>query len=322
VSLGPFQPYARDLAPGDRGVLDASWDAFTLEALCSPDQPSFEEAFSRLWSEFAPRGEIEQREVLEQRFAWDPRRPLGDAAMLYEMLVVRRDGEIVAIRDHTAIATRSVFERTSGPDDGATEQADGSRLRAPGTDVIVHLSHVLVEPSMRGRGLASWLRALPIETARRCLELARCGPLAASGAGEPCITLVAEMEHDDGVTPAVVARLRSYAKAGFRVVDPQRVPYSQPDFRPVVEIDRTQPQPLPLCLVVRRVGREHEDTIRGAELRAIVAALHSVFAVHVRADHMEGVRALAAQLPEADERVELLTPGSVPGAGEGTGALR
>jgi hypothetical protein len=188
----------------------------------------------------------------------------------------------------------------------------------------VHLSHVLVEPSMRGRGLASWLRALPIDTARRCLALARPASAVeedtgtttadrAPGGGQaalPRITLVAEMEHDDGVRPAVLTRLRSYAKAGFRVVDPQRVRYCQPDFRNAAEIDRTSVRPVPLCLVVRRVGREHESSLPGAELHVLVGALQAMFAVHVRADHMEVVRALAAGMPPAGDEVALLVPAS------------
>jgi len=305
---GPFEPSIHDLAPGDRGVLGASWDSFTLHAVRSPADPLFDDSFGRLWREFGERGEMERREVIEERLAWDPRRPIGGHALLYEMLVVRRDGEVVAVRDHTAIATPAVL---------AGEE---------GANVVVHLSHVLVEPSMRGRGLASWLRALPIQTGRRCLATARAAqteraaamaaPRGDEGAQRhrkraiPGITLVAEMEHDDGRTPAVVARLRSYAKAGFRVVDPTRVPYSQPDFRDAGEIERRGEQPVPLCLVLRRVDREEETRMGGAELAAIVGALHAMFAVHVRADHMAGVRALAAAMPAAAESVDLLVPGA------------
>lgn len=315
MTLGPFQPCTDDLAPGDRGVLDASWESFTLERLRSPRDEMFDEAFGRLWREFGERGEMERREVIEDRLAWDPRRPVNGHALLYEMLVVKRDHQVVAIRDHTAIVTPAVLAGEAG------------------AGVVVHLSHVLVEPSMRGRGLASWLRALPVETARRCLALARSpraqarGDAGAAAPGEdrrivadrdsigapapaPGITLVAEMEHDDGETPAVVARLRSYAKAGFRVVDPRRVPYSQPDFRSAAEIDRSGVRPVPLCLVLRRVGRENEFRITGEELRGIVGALQAMFAVHVRADHMESVRELAAGMPSAGDEVDLLVPGS------------
>lgn len=308
MTPGPFEPYVHDLAPGDRGVLDASWSSFTLHALRSPADALFDEAFGRLWREFGSRGEMERREVIVDRLVWDPRQPIDGHALLYEMLVVKHRGEIVAVRDHTAIVTPAVLAGEAG------------------ANVIVHLSHVLVEPSMRGRGLASWLRALPIESARRCLALARptpadltnataapCGNQASGvhrSAPVPDITLVAEMEHDDGETPAVVARLRSYAKAGFRVADPSRVPYCQPDFRSADEIDHSEPCPVPLCLVLRRVGREEETRIGGAQLAAIVGALHAMFAVHVRADHMAGVRTLAAGMSDALDQTELLVPGA------------
>jgi hypothetical protein len=45
-------------------------------------------------------------------------------------------------------------------------------------------------------------------------------------------------------------------------------------------------QPVPLALVIRRVGREHERTILGGEARSIARALYTMFGVHVRADHM------------------------------------
>jgi GNAT superfamily N-acetyltransferase len=289
MSLGPFAEYAADLAPGDRAVLDASWDGFTLEAVRSASDPLFDLAWQRLWREFGDRGEMERREVIAGRLAWDPRRPVHGHALLYEMLVVRRNGEMVAVRDHTAIVTPAAL------------------AFVPGEGPVVHLSHVLVEPSLRGHGLASWLRALPVATARRCLAAARGdGPGAARD--EPAVTLVAEMEHDDGVTPAVIARLRSYARAGFRVVDPARFHYVQPDFRSAAEIDRTSVQPVPLCLVVRRVGREHEGRIPAPELRTLVAALQAMFAEHVRDDHMEHVRQ-GTSGPTAGS-VDLLVPGA------------
>jgi GNAT superfamily N-acetyltransferase len=292
VTLGPFEGCAVDLAPGDRGVLEASWSSFTVEAVDSPDHPDFAEAYARLAREFAARGEMERREVIEDRLAWDPARPVGGHALLYEMLVIRRDGEIVAVRDHTAIVPPAVLAGREG------------------ARVVLHLSHVLVEPSMRGCGLASWLRALPIATARRCLALATEGSRSGPDRTVPGITLVAEMEHDDGLTPAVVARLRSYAKAGFRVVDPSRAPYAQPDFRSAAEIDRSGERPVPLCLVLRRVGREDEPSITGAELRDLADALHAMFGVHVSPRHMTGVRELAEAFPAAGDEVALLAPGA------------
>ena len=277
MSLGPFENLAADLAPGDRRVLDADWAAFEVVAVENASDPLFEQAYERMWREFGDRGEMERREVIAERLGWRPERPTGGRAMLYELRVVRRDDSIVAVRDHTAITT-------------------------PNGAVIVHLSHVLVEPAMRGYGLASWLRALPMQTARRC-----AAAIELPEAGARPVTLVAEMEHDDG-SPAVRTRLRSYAKAGFRVVDPQRVPYQQPDFRCAAEIDRTAVQSVPLSLVVRRVGKENESRMPGDELREMTDALYAMFGVHVRADHMSGVRAAASGFPCGREWVSLPVP--------------
>jgi len=116
------------------------------------------------------------------------------------------------------------------------------------------------------------------------------------------------MEHPDGVTPAVMARLRSYERAGFRKIDPDTARYLQPDFRPAAEIDASALQPVPLALVVRRVGREHEPTLPGAEVRAIVAALYTMFGVHMRADHMAPLWALLDHYPGPGEMVALRRP--------------
>jgi GNAT superfamily N-acetyltransferase len=291
MSLGPFELHARDLAPGDRRALDSSWDDFSVESVRDTASAGFDEGFGRLWDEFGPRGEMERREVIADRLRWSPATPLGGYAFLYEMLVVRRGGDVVAVRDHTAIVSPK------------------ARAEWPGSAVIVHLSHVLVEPALRGSGLASWMRALPIDAARRCRARVRGANMEIrSGEWENEVTLVAEMEHDDGSAESAT-RLRSYAKAGFRVADPAVVAYSQPDFRAASEIERTGVRPVPLCLVLRRVRREDTVSIAGRELREVVSALHAMFGIHVRSDHMAPVRELATRLPADGERVALLVPG-------------
>ncbi len=283
MNLGPFAGSAGDLAPGDRRVLAADWTDFTVDTVRSPVDPAFEEGYRRLWTEFGPKGEMESRDVIASRLAWDPRRSEGGCALLYEMLVVRRRGEIVAVRDHTAI------------------------LRPGAGVVIVHLSHVLVEPALRGSGLASWLRALPVTTARRCAAL------AVGGASDVPVTLVAEMERDDGVTTAVVRRLRSYAKAGFSLVDPARLDYHQPDFRSAAEIDASACTPLRLSLVIRRVGREQDRCVAGSEVAALVDALYRMFGVHLPDADMDIARRATGVLADAADaagEVALLVPGA------------
>jgi hypothetical protein len=276
--LGPFEEAATDLAPGDRRALDVDWSGYRLDVVRTPSDPLFEQAYAHLWKEFGSHGAMERREVITDRLAWDPRKPIGGFALRYEMIVVRRGSEIAALRDHTVIL------------------AARSPARA-----VVHLSHALVEPAFRGSGLAAWLRALPLRTARSAAAVA--------GVAVPSsMTLVAEMEHGEEHLPDMKLRLRSYGKAGFRMVDPQRARYLQPDFRSAAEIESSSVQPLPFALIVRRVGREHETEMSGAELRELVDALYGMFGVHVRDEHMAQVRALAAGFPQAHETISLLVP--------------
>ena len=278
MPLGPFESSADDLAPGDKRALDVDWSAYRVDAVRSPADPLFEQAYAHLWNEFGLHGAMERREVIVDRLAWDPRCPVGEFALRYEMAVVRRGGEIAAVRDHTVILCKGVPGRA-----------------------VVHLSHALVEPAFRGGGLAAWLRALPLRTARESA--------AAAGAPAPsATTLVAEMEHADEHLPDMKLRLRSYGKAGFRMVDPARARYLHPDFRAAADLDRSSVQPLPFALIVRRVGREHETEMSGAELGDLVGALYGMFGVHVRDDHMAQVRALASSFPAPHESISLVVP--------------
>lgn len=281
--VAPPQLIPEDLAPGDARAFEVEWAGLRVERVRSADHPLFDRLYDRLWREFGALGEMEKRAVIAGRLAWDPRRPVAHHALLYEMLAVLAGDELVALRDHTAIVPRPPH-----------------RADHPG-QVVVHLSHVIVEPPMRGGGLSAWLRAFPLQAAREC----------AAAAGEPAgdrITLVAEMEHPDPRSANVMARLRSYERAGFRKIDPDAVRYLQPDFRPAAEIDASSVQPVPLALVIRRVGREHEPTLSGGEVRAIVGALYSMFGAHARADHLAPLWALLDHFPGPGETVALRRP--------------
>jgi hypothetical protein len=115
------------------------------------------------------------------------------------------------------------------------------------------------------------------------------------------------MEPPDPGSAARMARLRIYGRAGFGCVDPLRVAYRQPDFRAPAEIDATGVRPLPLALVVRRVGAEHERTMAGAEIRAVVRALYGMYAVHQRAADMAALWPGIDALPDEGEHVSLLS---------------
>jgi GNAT superfamily N-acetyltransferase len=271
-----------DLAPGDRSAAAQDWSDLRVRRVRDGDDPDFAAAYERLWAEFGPRGEMETRTVIRERLAWDPARPHGATALAYELIVLRRGGEIAALRDHTAVV-----------------RLDAAGRPRPGP-VVVHLSHSFVEPAHRGSGLVAWLRALPLETARRCAR--------ATGCAEGAIVLVAEMEAPDPGEPERMARLRSYERAGFSKVDPSAAPYAQPDFRPPEVLASATPRAVPLGLVLRRVGRESELAVPAAELVAIVESIYSVYAVHVPAAALDPLRAAAAAWTARQPTFRLIKP--------------
>ncbi|HZJ17535.1 MAG TPA: hypothetical protein VFD27_20955 [Chthoniobacteraceae bacterium] len=256
-----------DLAPGDLRSAALDLSAFQFDRIRAFDDPLFESGYAQLWAAFGASNEMERRETLALRFSLAPR-------LLYEMILVRRDGEFVAVRDHTAIRTRD------------------------GAQAVVHLSHNLVAPAARRTGLAGWLRGLPIQTARECL----------AGEDGP-ITLVAEMEYDDRRDPDRTIRLRAYEKAGFVKIDPRFVDYHQPDFRAPAEIDATGgPRPVRFQLLIRRVAREEERMITGLEVRAFVQALYDIYGPQFRPQDMTHPLLDVARLPEPEVVVALIPP--------------
>jgi GNAT superfamily N-acetyltransferase len=278
TSPGPLEFLPADLASGDAKSAPLDWREFDVARVPSADAPLFSLAYERLLAEFGPH-ELETREVIARRLSWFPAVHLEDAWLRYELLLVRRGEQFVAARDHTVIV----------------------RAGKDGPRAIVHLSHVLVDPSRRRTGLAGWLRAWPIQSARAAL-------VAAGFSGGSPITLAAEMEHPDPQFPARWIRLQAYEKAGFLKADPAAVPYLQPDFRPPAEIDASgQVRPLPFALVLRRVGREQERTWSGAELRDVVEGLYGIYGATFRPSDMDVVRRLS-QYPAADAQVALVPP--------------
>lgn len=256
-------------------------DISAFEALrLRPGHPGFAPAYAQLWQEFGAKHQMESRDVILSRLAVDPVKATGPCALLYELIALRREGHFAAARDHTAIVPRAT--------------------RSP--HAIVHLSHVLVAPEYRRSGVAGWLRALPLQAARRCL--------VATGASPDCpVTLVAEMEAGDEAEPDSLIRLRAYERAGFKKIDPAAVAYLQPDFRSPSEIDAGGgPRPLPFWLIVRRVGRESETEIRGGEVRALIGCLYYMYAATFRAADMAIVWSNLARLPRDDAPVRLLPP--------------
>lgn len=250
-----------DLAPGDQKDTRSTsfdWQAFQLTKVTSSKDPLFEEVFRRFWQEFGSKAEIEQKEVLIERLRWKP--STGNRSFGYEMLVVQKDKSWVAARDHTAII-----------------------IRTPQPQAIVHLSHVLIEPEFRGTGLAGWLRAFPVQKARACLKEAGCLETAP-------ITLVAEMEPLGDKNSAQEVRLRSYQRAGFKMLDPQKLQYLQPDFRAFANIDASGgARPLRLNLLIRQVGREQEAHVSPEKAQHLVTALYEMYGMTFRKKDMDAV---------------------------------
>jgi len=275
-----FELLRADLASGDAKSLALDCGQLDIARIESREHPLFPAAYERLWAEFGPPGEMESRDVLTRRLAWNPAAKLGDFWLRYEMIHVAQGGRFAAARDHTAIVM---------PRDGQAQ-------------AVVHLSHILVDPAWRRTGLAGWLRAWPIQTARACLATA----------GFPVdspITLVLEMEHPDPRFEKAMVRIKAYEKAGFKKVDPAGVKYFQPDFRAQVEIDATGgPRPLPFCLLVRRIGREQEQDVQGGEVRQIVEALYHMYGVGCREEDMAALWRSWREYPEGVERVALVPP--------------
>ncbi len=273
----------QDLAPGDREAAARDWGDVRVQRVASADDPGFALGYERLWAEFGARGEMERRAVIAERLAWDPARPVGSARLAYELLLLWRDAELLAVRDHTAVV-----------------RVDARGAPAPGP-VVVHLSHALIAPAYRGSGLAAWLRALPLAAGRRCAAAAGCAP-------ETPVVLVAEMEPLTPEHPERRPRLRSYDRAGFLKVDPAAAAYAQPDFRPAELLAGDAPTPVPLELVVRRVGREAERELPADELAAIVESIYAVYAAHVPEVALGPLARAAAEWTRSRPRFRLVSP--------------
>jgi hypothetical protein len=270
--------FPEDLAPGDAKSVERDWSDAALHRIDHTDGPLFDMAFGALWAEFGHAGEMEQADVLAKRMEWNPAHLVEGCALRYRMMLVTCGNEFAGVRDHTAI----VLEDYPG--------------------AVVHLSHNLVAPAWRRSGLAGWMRALPVTTARNVLEAQHRPPHSP-------ITLVGEMEHPDPTVMASIVRLKAYEKAGYLKVDPSQVNYLQPDFRPPEVIDRDGTvRPIPLSLIVRRVGKESEETISGAEVRQIATSLYRMYGMAFRRQDMAGLFHSLLDYPAPDERIRLLPP--------------
>ena len=256
-------PQTSDLAPGDTRSASLDLGLFEVHTIRSILDEWFEPAYQALWDEFGAKNEMERRETLDARFKLTP-------GMVYEMVLVRHEGETAAVRDHTIIPSAG--------------------------EMVVHLSHNVVMPKYRRTGLAGWMRAWPVVSARQLSP------------GD-FVTLAGEMEYDDPTDPDRGIRLKAYEKAGFLKIDPAAVHYYQPDFRAPEVIDQTGgAHPLPFQLLIRRVGREEERIILGTEVRRIVHAIYRMYGAQFRPQDMAHPALTLAEYPDDDQSVALIPP--------------
>jgi len=270
---------ARELAallvPEDRKALQVV-DRYRLEGVTSAATPAFEEAFGALSGEFATRGEIERRDVVER---WLSGKARCELPWRYHLLRARDEaGALAGARD--CHVTLDVARRLC----------------------VVYLAHTLVLPAHRRSGLATLFRRAPLLLGRRMAEEHGLDP------AETDILLAAEMEPYDRSAPETGVRLVAYGRGGFAAVSPRALPYCQPDFRePDVIAAGGGARPLPLLAVVRRPGHEREGALPRSVAEAFVTHLYAVFATHCDPAQLARPRAHALQaLAEAETEAPLL----------------
>ena len=202
----------RDLPLADASRVASALGRFRVEVIDRSSLSSFDQAYDALDGFFGAKGEMEERRVTAA---------LVDAPRIdYRPGLVGHYRLIAAWQGDQLAAARDCW----------------IDLDAEQGICQIALSHVWVAPGWRRSGLAALLRALPVSMGR---ELAReqLGP-------DHTLVVAAEMEPVDPREPDTVVRLLAYGRAGFSVLDPRRVPYSQPDFRPLRPLGAAIAMPL------------------------------------------------------------------------------
>lgn len=250
-----------DIAPLDRPKAQDALARFRLERVESPESPAFDAAYDMLASYFLALGELEDRAALADFV----RRGVIDFAPGLEghyHLITAWDGDALAgVRD-------------------CYVDLDLEREQC-----VVALSHAYVAPAYRRGGLAALLRTAP-------LSLARATALRRFGRAVPTL-VVAEMEAVDPEIPATVIRLVAYGRSGFSVLDPRRLPYSQPEFRALPDAPWTA---LPFLGVVRADDQSALPVELVAAFPRLFHACHRLYLPTGRVDPSEqhALRALRA----------------------------
>jgi GNAT superfamily N-acetyltransferase len=266
------------VVPADLDVGDdkarAALERYRIQRVTSAAGRDFDQALAALEREFAPRGEIERREVIADWLSRPGAQQHQGLWHRYHLLAARdADGKLAGARDaHTVV--------------------DAERKIA-----VVYLAHVLVVPAHRRKGLSALLRAAPISLGRDAL--------AEAGAPGAEILLAAEMEPASREQRDTLVRLVAYGRAGFRAISPAHLPYCQPDFRDPMVIGDA-PRPLPLLAIVRRARDDGARSWPRAWAEAYLKHLYAVFGTHCRQQDLERPRAHALEKLSGHDEVPLL----------------
>lgn len=272
-----------DLSPIDRPKAVPALQRYRLSRVTDPDGPDFDAAYAMLASFFLEHGELEERGALAD-FVRQGVLPFGPGLEGHYSLIVAREGDRLAgVR-------------------GCYVDLDLEREIC-----VVALSHSFVAPEDRRGGLAALLRTVPLGLARE-VALARFG--------RPVPTLVvAEMEAVDPEIPATLIRLLAYGRSGFSVMDPRRLPYSQPEFRDLPDAPWTA---LPFLGVVRTESAAEVPLELAAAFPRLFHACHRLYLPRTKVDPSEA-HALSAlhrsadpvpllPLPQSMQELERLAP--------------
>ena len=260
-----------DVAPSERARVEAVLRRVTLAEIRDPEAPAFQDVFDLLDAFFGPSGEMETREALADFVRTRQLEYALGLSGTYHLIGAWHEGALVAARDCYVDV------------DAATGVC------------VVALAHVFVTPAWRRTGLASALRALPSTLARAVL-------MERFGAPRPTL-VVAEMEPADDADPGTRLRLCAYGRSGFAVLDPKRLPYSQPEFRDLPEACHTG---IPL-LMLMRVTSAFADGVPAAMAESLPRLFYAAHRLHTPASRVDPSEAhVLGVLRQSDAPVSLL----------------
>lgn len=233
----------------------------------SPDHPEFKTAYDMLWKEFGAAAEMEREDAIRGFLRDNSYEPTLTGTFVRYFLIIAKDkeGRVRGVRDGSVLINPSY---------------------APDL-CLVYLSHIYMMPEARGTVLSYALRTSPVEIAMQFLvDLEKMGKLSLPQPDAPGkyfgmrMDLAAEMEYFDPAERISWQRLLFYGRGGFDAINPRHFPYRQPDFREPAEIATSGYQPVPLMLLLRRMGRERQATLAIEEARAVMRLLYDDFACH------------------------------------------